>query len=512
MRLVGRNAWILPLLATAPASGFQIVASRLELARASATGVLSSPRRVSALYAVAFVALAIVHLQSLNAIYPPSGVSIPAWDSRQSNLWILAPQAVILTFLFAVYLLVLLSWGSLRFSPRQVLGMGLFAGATAALALPANSWDVFAYLGWGRISAIHGLNPYLTGYAQIADSYSPYAWYRGPMNHGPVVLSAFLAAGLTSEYSPLAAVYVLKVQWLVVHLCAAWALGHVLKEARLDPGYGLFLFTLNPLVLFELILNGHNDGLMILFAILALAALQRGHGGAALLIALLGALVKAPGAVLYATTAVYLIRQRHWRSLASGVAGTILITVGVILLFFPDVRSALVLLDRPGVSLYAGIVNVMTGGDSVPQDVMLRGGLQLVLMLALALFAVWRLAKIADFEGVVRETSYLMLATLVALQGSIYPWYVTWVFPFVVFLGSARTRYVVLLYSWTVLGLYYLYPPYAPRLAALFEGSFFGRQLRRVLVYGVFLGLLVGPRRAGHAPAASLLASLPSGR
>lgn len=480
---------------TAPV-GF--LAAGLEGARARALGVLGSPQRVGALYAVAFLALAIVHLQSLDAIYPPSGVSIPAWDSRQSNPWIFAPQAVILTVLFAAYLLVLVGWPRLRFSPRQVLGMGLVAGAAALLVLPANSWDVFAYIGFGRISAVHGLNPYLTGYAQIADSYAPYAWFRGPMNYGPVVLPPFMAAGLASEFSVLAALYVLKGLWLALHLCTAGVLGHLLEKARLDPGYGMFLFTLNPLLLFELIANGHNDGLMILFAVLALAALQRGHGGAALLLALLGALVKPPGALLVAATAVYLLRRRDWRRLAAGIAGSAVASVGVILLFFSDVGSAAVLLDRPGISLYAAIAELIGDGESAPQQVLLRGGLQLVLMAALAFFGVWRLTKIADFDGVVRETAYVMLAVLVAYQGSIYPWYVTWIFPFVALLGSARTRYVLVLYSWTILGFYYLYPPW--RSAALFDGSAVGRLLRRGLVHGVLVGLLLGgrarPRRA----------------
>ncbi len=416
-------------------SGIRTGRSSLTSTTFPRTRVLASPRRVSALFAAAFVALAIVHLQSVGAVYPSSGVGIAAWDSRQSNLWILAPQAVILTFLFAVYLLVLLGWENLRFSPTQVLRMGLCAGATAALALPSNSWDLFAYV--------------------------------------------------------LAALYLLKVLWLAVHLCAAWALSRVLKDAGLDPGYGLFLFMLNPLLLFELIVNGHNDGLMILFATLAVGALQRGRDTAALLIALLGALVKFPGGVLYVTTALYLIRQRRWRSLASGAAGSVLAVIGVVLLFFPDVRSALVLLDRtPGNSVYADVVNVMRQGGAVPHDVMLRGGLQLVMMGALALFCVWRLTKIDDFGGVVRETSYIMLATLVVFQGSLYPWYVTWLFPFVALLGSARTRYVVLLYSWTILGSYYLYPPL--RSAELFQGSVVGRQLRRVLVHGVLVGLVGG--------------------
>jgi hypothetical protein len=95
----------------------------------------------------------------------------------------------------------------------------------------------------------------------------------------------------------------------------------------------------------------------------------------------------------------------------------------------------------------------------------------------------------------------MLIATLVAFQGSMYPWYVTWVFPFVALQGSARMRYVVLLYSCTVLGGYYLYPPL--RSAQLFQGSFFGRELRRALVHGVLIGLLVGraeeARPAVHA-------------
>src|SRR5947199_3301879 len=96
------------------------------------------------------------------------------------------------------------------------------------------------------------------------------------------------------------------------------------KSLALDPGYALFVFAFNPLVLLEQPGNGHNDGLLILCGLLALFALQRGRDGLAVWLALLCALVEISGLFWLASMVASQVRQRRGRGHDQGGVASLL--------------------------------------------------------------------------------------------------------------------------------------------------------------------------------------------
>src|SRR5436853_572239 len=79
----------------------------------------------------------------------------------------------------------------------------------------------------------------------------------------------------------------LKLEWLASYVASVWLLLRILQRTSAEPAYGIFLFALNPLLLLELLVTGHNDILVILFALLSLLFLQKQRGALALWAALL---------------------------------------------------------------------------------------------------------------------------------------------------------------------------------------------------------------------------------
>ena len=74
----------------------------------------------------------------------------------------------------------------------------------------------------------------------------------------------------------------IKFAWLLIHFLNAGLIYQIAKSTAADPRYALFVFAFNPLILLEELANGHNDGPLILFGLLAVLAVQRGRGGLAI--------------------------------------------------------------------------------------------------------------------------------------------------------------------------------------------------------------------------------------
>src|SRR5436190_22641652 len=110
------------------------------------------------------------------------------------------------------------------------------------------------------------------------------------------------------------------------------------------PSHALFLFAFTPLILLEQVGNAHNDGLLILFGLLALVALQRGREGLAVPLALLSALVKISGLFWLAAVVALLIRRRSWRALAQG-AGASLTGLAAVFMLGPGFARQLTVMN-----------------------------------------------------------------------------------------------------------------------------------------------------------------------
>ena len=267
---------------------------------------------------LSYVSLFVIHLR--NSLAPLGAELVPPdlGYSAAANPTLQLLQMICLASFFTVYGTTLWNWHRLDASPRTLAWSAALAGVLAWSLLPADSSDVLEYIGFGRLAAVYHVSPYLHTYSEFTDRIAPYVTWDDPMPYGPVVLPVFALAGLVSQHHVFVAMYLIKFAWLLIHFLNAGLIYQIAKSTAADPRYALFVFAFNPLILLEELANGHNDGPLILFGLLAVLAVQRGRGGLAIVLALLSALVKTSGLFWVAGIVVLLIQQRRWRASDSG--------------------------------------------------------------------------------------------------------------------------------------------------------------------------------------------------
>jgi hypothetical protein len=171
---------------------------------------------------------------------------------------------------FAAYLGVLAL--APRLGGRVVWGAILLLVAGFAVAPVLLSHDVYSYVDYARLGARHGLDPYVhPPLAVPADpAYAHVTWTEATSAYGPLFTLAtyplaWLPVGLAvAVLKAAAALSVLGIA-VVVSRLAAWRGADPLRAAA--------FVALNPLVLVHVVGAAHNDGLTMLLAMLAVAAL-----------------------------------------------------------------------------------------------------------------------------------------------------------------------------------------------------------------------------------------------
>lgn len=213
-------------------------------------------------------------------------------------------------------------------SPRRLFLAGVLAALAVLVVPPMGSADHLSYAAYGHIAAI-GHDPYATPPEDLAARGDPVAraveppWTWAPSVYGPVATAEQAAVAWVAGGSVRLIVFLLSVVGAAAYL-ATGALLHAL--ARGDRGRQVragLLWTLNPLLLYELVAGAHVDTLAIFLGVAAVVALRRSTLGSG---ALLGAAasVKAPLALVGAGL-LWGVRG-SWRRVAAVIVGAAIVT------------------------------------------------------------------------------------------------------------------------------------------------------------------------------------------
>jgi alpha-1,6-mannosyltransferase len=166
------------------------------------------------------------------------------------------------------YLLVLLCTRAL---PLWALALTIvLAHVIVLLGPPLISQDVFGYIGYAHLGALHGLNPYTSLPAQMPTD-SVYGFLGWPYQHSPygplftLLTYAFTPLGLAGELWALKALAVLSSLGAVA--LVALAAGRMGRSRRAAAAF----VGLNPVLLELAIAGAHNDTLALMLLALALA-------------------------------------------------------------------------------------------------------------------------------------------------------------------------------------------------------------------------------------------------
>lgn len=185
-------------------------------------------------------------------------------------------------------------------SPRPLLIAGLLAAVALALVPPFGSGDHLNYAAYGRMVTL-GHNPYTTAAIDlpgdpIADAVEP-PWREEVSVYGPLATAEQALASWLGGDSVRLTVFVLALLNAAAFAVTGWLLYRYARDraARLRT---LWLWTLNPLLLYQLVSGLHVDTLSILATLAALLALRRSAAGAGVLLGLAVAVKATVGLAL----------------------------------------------------------------------------------------------------------------------------------------------------------------------------------------------------------------------
>lgn len=290
-----------------------------------------------------------------------------------------------------------------------------------ALAPVLLSHDVYSYVDYARLGVRHGLDPYVHPplAAPQDPAYADVTWTEATSVYGPL----FTLVTYPLAWLPVGvAVAVLKAVAALSVLGIAAIASRLAPARGIDPLRAAAFLALNPLVLVHVVGGAHNDGLTMLLAMLAVAAVLSGRelaGGAALTAA-----IATKSAATFLAPFALLGSARRTRFLAGALVGGLAIAVAAWLAFGWDWLGGFGLAgENQSRTSYMSIpitVARLTGLD--PDAVRLTAAILFAAGIAWLLFWTWRGG---DW---VRAAAWAALALLLATAW-LLPWYLIWLLP-----------------------------------------------------------------------------------
>ena len=299
--------------------------------------------------------------------------------------------------------------------------------------------DVLSYLAHGHIAGSMGGNPYLQPGDAVAGSrygadLAVYGWAPGysVSPYGP--LWTAVESGITSAVDHVPG-QLLAVKGLAVAASAASAVLIWLILAQLRPAdrlLGTLAFVWNPTVVIEFAGEGHNDALMNLFVLLAIALALRSRPVATMIALSAGILTKyLPLLFLPVLVGWFWRTRRNSIATASRLAAGLAVAILMAFVAFQPWWSGLATFD--GIRLMGRlgqtgstptiILEFLTHITDVPplfSAVILSSTAVLAIVLAAAASS-----PVNNAQALLRSCAVIAIASLLLLSPNYWPWYVT---------------------------------------------------------------------------------------
>jgi alpha-1,6-mannosyltransferase len=387
---------------------------------------------------------------------------------------------------FAPYALAV--WGSRKGVKLRTALVG--TAVLHLLVLPAaltQSQDLYMYLFYGKMWAVHGANPYLT--LPLAFSSDPwFPWVRWPDQvsvYGPLwTLLTSLPARLAAGNLPLAFALAKALVWILGLTTVAGFIAAARSRGQ-PAGPPLLLGGWNPVVIVSLPLGGHADVAVIAALVWAMAADRRGRPVLAATLLAAAALVKAYAAV---ALVVYLIAlARRGRVAVPAVAACAGLAVAAFAPFWEGWQTLRGLTEVAGQASASIAGEIQRGLAAVAGDDPAGS-----IVRALGLLIVGWVVLVGARPAAFRDDPWPTVAAAFLAYVLVTPWFLYW--HQVGLLGLAA-----LAASPGVRGAAYIFSG-TSMLTASFGGTPLGRVVQAVVRYGPPLGMLVRASRRRRRP------------
>ncbi len=344
---------------------------------------------------------------------------------------------VLILVMCGCYLAVLALAGAVR--PAWAIGAVVALHLLFVLAPPLLSADVFGYIDWARLGAVHGLDPYSHGApdAPHDPAFGFMTWSSDlPSPYGPTfTLFTYAIAPLSLA----ASLWVLKGAAGLASLgCIAlvWACARRLGRS---PVAAILFVGLNPLLLVFEVGGAHNDMYFMLLVLAALYLTLRARESLTSAAIVAAASVKASAGLLLPFT---VLAARDRRAAIKGAAIAVLAFAVVVVIGFGEnalgfLRTIASQQETVALLSVPNTLSRWLGFDEMPDAFRVVAVAIFVVTLALMLV---RTARERDWLVPAGWTTFALLAT----SAWLLPWYAVWLLPLAALGDDRRLRLATL--------------------------------------------------------------------
>jgi alpha-1,6-mannosyltransferase len=322
----------------------------------------------------------------------------------------------------------------LAFATARALSLRAIVACVVALHVilvlspPLRLEDMFDYLGYARLGALHGLSPYTHVVASISHDpvYRFTSWHHLTSPYGPL----FTAASYPLAFLPLPVAYwTLKVVTVLASLGFLALLWRCARLLGRDPRPVLVFVAANPIFLIYMLGGFHNDVFMLLPAMGAIALMLERRDRAAGAVLMLAVAVKFTAVLLLPFLLLAAKPALRRFELLKGFALTavpmVALSVGLFGPALPNLKQQSILLTSLSIPTLVG--DLIGAGGGAPWLLHLAdAGVVATVLYMLA-------RRRDDWIGGAGWSTFALLISL----GWLVPWYVVWVLPLAA-LGTSR--------------------------------------------------------------------------
>lgn len=295
------------------------------------------------------------------------------------------------------------------------------------------STDVFSYIAYARMGVEHGLNPYTHGPIAIAHDpvyhYVGQDWKKVATAYGPIYTLLSYPFGLLGVTGALWGMKLLALLASAGTLALTWRCA---RMRALDPVKAVLIVGANPLYVIYALGGAHNDLIMLLLMMAAVALTFVGRDAPATAVVVAGALVKATVAALLP---FMLLARRGLAQALGAVAALVLGALVAYAVFGVDGVNVVAALNRD-----AAFVST----DSFPNEIAHLFGkpgvfpidhdLLKAALVVIVLHLLWRTWRGYDW---VAASGWALLAISVTSTW-LLAWYILWPLPLAVIARDRR--------------------------------------------------------------------------
>jgi len=313
-----------------------------------------------------------------------------------------------------------------------ILGFGALFSVTLTFVYPVTAIDIFTYIDQSRIMLHYHANPIFASPSQFpGDPLMPLAdgWIGKSAPYGPLGILFNAVPMFAAGANLLANLILLKLMFSAMSLSCAYVVYRIVN--RVDERYaltGALLVAWNPLVLFEIAVNGHNDAAMMLLALLGVQAVVEGEMFVAVLLVVLSALVKYSTGLLLPLVLIYALRRqpssqsRIRFAVTAGLASLALVAAAYRPFWHgPDTLSRALFENQLHVESFGSVLVTLLPGNISIDSLTLFGRILYVPLYLYAMSLAWR-----DVQAFLRACFLVMFGFLALGANNVKIWYAVW--------------------------------------------------------------------------------------